>query len=396
MTCPAPIGTVPKEDCGAIATDFGSLTVQGALPLAGAGKDAEQRLEAIRAVSTLAQSIKDQRVKLCERYVRCKVPLAERDTQDQVLTGAMHALIDQWNRRRFSSVGDVARFREAVRAIDARVNGGAEVGPPAPLPPHAFKAAEALARIEDPGVAFRAEGGAVIVTSGAEGKRDALLSKPEVLSFSAGHRYRVEVSGSYQPAAPPLVAARRRAPGAARVPGRGRRQHVQVALRSLEDAEATETTESFRVAAGETGLREVKLTADPQQTGFYAGVTVKGAPVELDELQLLLDGKVLVEGRPGEPGTRTDCTVGQKTGAGAKPLHCQPGEGDRVTLGQPEGYLIITLRDSSGQRASTRALSLEGGRSIDARVGDGAQLVFTLVGSGAATVERIEITDLGL
>src|SRR6185312_15090990 len=66
MACPAPIGTIPREDCAAIAADFGQLDVQGAIPLASAGKHGEPRVEAIRAVGVLAQSIKDQRVKLCE------------------------------------------------------------------------------------------------------------------------------------------------------------------------------------------------------------------------------------------------------------------------------------------------------------------------------------------
>ena len=48
MACPLPIGTVPKEDCAAIAADFGAMTVQGALPLAAAGQHAEPKLEAIR------------------------------------------------------------------------------------------------------------------------------------------------------------------------------------------------------------------------------------------------------------------------------------------------------------------------------------------------------------
>jgi len=87
MTCPAPIGTVPKEDCADIADDFGSFTVQGALSLATAGKESQPRLEAIRATAALAQSIKEQRVKLCEAYVRCKVPVADRDAQDQLLAG---------------------------------------------------------------------------------------------------------------------------------------------------------------------------------------------------------------------------------------------------------------------------------------------------------------------
>ena len=189
---------------------------------------------------------------------------------------------------------------------------------------------------------------------------------------------------------------------------------VQVALRSLEDPDANDASESWPVAAGEKGAREVKLTADPQQTGFYLGVAVKGAPVELDAIELLRGGKVLVEARAGEPATKTECAPGTVAGSTmhppalrpAKPgsapspeptrsLRCLPGEGDRVTVGQPEGYLVLGLRDAAGPRASTRSISLEGGRSVDARVGERAELVITLVGPGTATIEHVEITDLG-
>ncbi len=397
MSCPAPIGAVPREDCADIADDFGALTVQGALPLAGAGRFAEQRQEAIRAVAALAQSIKEQRVRLCEAYVHCKVPVAERDAQDQVLAGAMRSLIDLWNKRRLASLDEVTRFREAVRVLDQRVGGagGGEAGPQAPGPPRTLRAEEALGRVEDPGVGFRAEAGAVTVTATAAGKHDALLSKADGLSLPAGHRYRLEVSGVYRPAAPPLVQ-----PGdelLARVAYRAEgAATLQLALRSLEDPEAAETTDSFSAAGGAKGSHESSLAAQPLQTGFYLGVTVKGAPVELSGIELLRGGKVIATGRAGEPGTWTDCAPVKAAGHDARALRCPPGEGDRVTLGQPESYLVLGLRDAAGLRASTRTLSLEGGRSVDALVGEGAQLVVTLVGPGSATVDRIQVTDLGL
>lgn len=281
ITCPAPIGTIPKEDCADIADDFGALTVQGALPLAGAGQHAEQRLEAVRAVGALAQSIKEQRVKLCEAYVRCGVPVAEHDAQDAILAGGMRSLIDLWNKRRLSSLEEVTRFREAVRAVSVRVNGGAG-GPEAPArlaPPRTFKAEEALVRVEDPAVAFRAAAGSVTVSAVADGKHDVALGNREAVPLTSGHRYRIEVAGAYRPAAPPLVqpgdelVARLayRAVGAAT---------IQLALRLLEDPEAAESTETVTAAAGDAAKHEAKLTADPQQTGFYLGVTVKGAPVD--------------------------------------------------------------------------------------------------------------------
>ncbi len=85
MTCPAPIGPVPKEDCGEIADDFGALQVDGALQVAGDGRDAAPKLEAIRAVSALAASIKDQRVTLCEAYVTCTVPATAHATRNPIL-----------------------------------------------------------------------------------------------------------------------------------------------------------------------------------------------------------------------------------------------------------------------------------------------------------------------
>jgi hypothetical protein len=396
MACPLPIGTVPKEDCAAIAADFGAMTVQGALPLAAAGQHAEPKVEAIRAVAALAQSIKDRRVKLCERYAKCTVPLSEHDAEDQALTASMHALIDLWNKRRFSSLGDVARFRAAVLALDVRVNGAADGARPPPPPPRTLKAEEVLTRVEDPGVAFRAEAGAVTVTSSTDGKRDALIAKADALGLSEGHRYHVTLAGAYRPASPPLIAPGDELVARLKYKAEGEAS-LALSLRSLDDPEGAESTETWRAASGDKAVREVKLTADPQQNGFYLGFTVKGSPVAVDALELLRGGNVIVAAKAGEPTTRTDCTAGKAvTGGSAHPLHCVPGEGDRVTLAQPQGYLIVTVRDASGPRASLKALSLEGGRSLDATVGADAQIVFTLVGAGAATVERLEIADLGI
>jgi hypothetical protein len=398
MSCPPPIGTVPKEDCTEIADDFGALTVDGALKVAGGGKEAELKLEAIRAVATLAQSIKEQRVKLCEAYVKCKVPLAERDAQDQKLASGMRALIDAWNKRRFSGLDEVMRFREQVRVIERRVNGG-DAAPPPPKPPRTLKAEEALVRIEDAGVAFRVDGSSLAVSATAEGKRDALKSKAEALGLASGHRYRIKVSGAYKPASPALITPgdelvarlKYRAAGAA---------DLVLALRSLEDPDASEASDAFKAAPNEKGAHEAKLVADPLQTGFYLGVTVKGAPVDLDDIELSRGGKVIAAARAeegSEPFVKSECALEKaKPIAGKQSLRCQPGDGDRVTIGKPDGFLVITLKDASGARASLRTLSLDGGRSVDASVSDDAELVFTLVGAGSATIEKLEITDLGI
>ena len=400
MSCPAPIGAVPREDCGEIADDFGALTVSGSLRIAGQGKDAGPRLDAIKSVSALVESIKDQRVKLCEAYVKCKVPATEHDAQDQLLAGSLRALIDLWNKRRFSGMDEVIRFREAVRAIDRRVNGGAEGGGAAPpKPPRSFKAEEALVRIEDPGVAFRVATGAVSITATTDGKRDALRSNGDVISLLGGHRYRLKIVGRYAPATAPLIQ-----PGdelVARLKYRaGQAADLQIALRSLEDPEASEASDGWHVAAGDKGARESKLVADAQQSGFYLGVTVRGAPVELDDLELLRGGKLLTAARAeggDEPGVKTDCAVeSRKPIAGTKSLSCKAGDGDRITLGKPDGYLMIGLRDAGGERASVRTLSLQGGRSVDAALKeDGGAVVITLVGAGSATIEQLEVTDLG-
>src|SRR5262249_50873878 len=43
LECPAPIGNIPREDCTEVADDFGALTFNDALKLAGSGHDAEAR-----------------------------------------------------------------------------------------------------------------------------------------------------------------------------------------------------------------------------------------------------------------------------------------------------------------------------------------------------------------
>jgi hypothetical protein len=402
QTCPPPIGVVPLESCADIADDFGALDVSGALALAGQRKEAAPRIEAIKAVQTLAASIKEQRVKLCEQYTKCKVPLAEHDQQDQLLAGAMRSLIDAWNKRRFSGTDEVLRFRETVRAIDRRVNGNAAEGGGAVAqakPPRTFKADEALARVEDPGVAFRVAGSALSISATAAGQRDALRSKGDVVSLVGGHHYRIKVAGQYTPPAPALIQ-----PGdelVAKLKYRAAQEaQLTVALRSLEDPEGSEGAEAIHAAAGAGGAKEIKLTADPQQTGFFLGVAVKGGTVDLDDVELLRGGKAIAAARgegAEDPGVKTDCAASKdKPLAGKGSLRCPPGNGDRVTLGKPEGYLAITLRDSAGERATLRTLSLAGGRSVDATLReDGGEIVITLVGAGSATIEQIEVTDLG-
>jgi hypothetical protein len=393
LSCPAPIGVVPKEDCAAIAADFGAFSVQGALPLAGTGKDADAKLQAIRAAADLAQSIKDRRVKLCERYVKCQVPLPERDAQDQALTAAMASLADLWNKRRFSRRDEIVRFLDAVRAVDHRVNGG-QAAPLPPHPPHAFKAEDTLTRVENPDIAFRASSGAVTVSRSTNPvEADALLSKPNALPLAAGHRYRIKVSGSYTPAAPALISPGDDITTRLKYHAEGGAT-IATALRSLEDPDA-EAADSFRAAAGDKATHDVKLSADPAQTGFSVDVAVADAPVEFESIELLRAGKVILAARAGDPTVRTGCaTKPAKAHGDAPSLACKPGQ--RIRVGEPAAYLVLGVRDAGGKRASTATLSLDGGRSVDAVVGEDARFWVALVGFGSATLEQVEVTDLGM
>ncbi|HMY20934.1 MAG TPA: hypothetical protein PKA58_31640, partial [Polyangium sp.] len=58
-------------------------------------------------------------------------------------------------------------------------------------------------------------------------------------------------------------------------------------------------------------------------------------------------------------------------------------------------HLFITVRSASGEeRALLRTMSLEGGRSIDAKIGDDSTFVIGLVGPGSATIQAVEVKKL--
>jgi hypothetical protein len=395
LECPAPIGSVPREDCSAVADDFGALSVAESLKLAGSGRDADARIEAIRAAAALANVLKEQRVSLCELYDKCKVTTADHAARDQVLSGSMRALIDLWNKRRFSGADAVVRFRESVRALDQKVNGGAAT---APGPAKSLAAAQAFAQVEGAGLSFKIDGSAIVVTALGAGSRVALRTRPEALPLASGHHYRLEVTGAYAPAAPAIIA-----PGdelTVRLKFRADKEgDLYAALRSLEDPDAGESTTTWHVNAGEKGAREATLTADPASSGFYLGVGMKGAGgVDLDDVELLRGGKTIAAGRAEidvEPGVKSDCLViGAGAIGGQKSWRCKAGAGDRVLIGQPESHLFLTLRGPLGDRAVLRTLSLDGGRSVDATVSEDAELVVGLVGPGSATIRAIETTEL--
>jgi hypothetical protein len=378
-----------------VADDFGALSVAESLKLAGSGRDADARIEAIRAAAALANVLKEQRVSLCELYDKCKLTTAEHAAKDQVLTGSMRALIDLWNKRRFSGADAVVRFREGVRALDQKVNGDA-VAPPGP--PKSLAAAQALAQVEGAGLSFRTDGGAIVVTAQGAGDRVALRTRPEALPLASGHHYRLKVSGAYAPAAAALIA-----PGdelTVRLKFRADQAgDLYAALRSLEDPDASESTTTWHVNAGEKGTREAALTADPTSSGFYVGVGLTGAGgVDLDDVEILRGGKPIAAARAesdAEPGVKSDCLViGVGALGGQKSWRCKAGAGDRVVVGRPESHLFLTLRGPLGDRAVLRTLSLDGGRSVDATVSEDAELVIGLVGPGTATIRTVETTEL--
>ena len=393
LACPPPIGAAPREDCAEVAEEFGALTLQGAQKLAGSGRDADARRLAIKEASALAAGLKEQRVALCEAYDKCKVFPAEHHATASRLGSGMGSLIDLWNKRNFARMDAILRFREGVRAIDARVNcSAAKAGPPRTL-----TAEDALAVVEGPGLAVKRDGSALTVTAKGAGEHLVMQSRKEAMPFLGGRHYRVKITGRYVPTEAPLIA-----PGdevTAKLKYRAAQAgELLVALRSLEDPEASETTTTLPLKAGDTGARDLNFTASPRESGFYLGVAVRGGAVDLDDIELLRGGKPVVVARaeaPGEPAVKTDCAPSpDKALAGATSWRCASGEGDRVTLGMPASFFTIALRGPSGDRGALRALSLEGGRSVDATMKDDGELSLSLTGPGTLTVQSVEVSDL--
>lgn len=396
IECGPPVGTIPKEDCAEIGEDFSALSLSDSLRLVGTSREAEPKIEAIRAASALATALKDQRVALCESYNKCKVRAADHAARDQVLAGGMRSLIDLWNKRNFSRLDQVIRFRDGVKAIEARVGGGAVDS--APSKPKSLSGAEALATVEAGGVSFKHEGGTVSASASGPGNRVVLRSKADALPMVGGRHYRFKVSGSFTAASPALIA-----PGeeiTVKIKYRATQAgELFVALRSLEDPESSESTTTWKVAAGEQGAKEAKLSADAGSSGFYVGAGLNGSGnVDLDDLELLRGGKVVAAARAesdGEAGVKQDCMViGEKPLGGSKSFRCKAGGGDLLSLGLPASYMFLSLRGPLGDKAGLKTSSLEGGRSVDATVGDDTELVVGLVGSGSVSIRTIEVTEL--
>ncbi|MDC0745122.1 hypothetical protein [Polyangium mundeleinium] len=403
VECPDPIGTIPRESCAEIADDFGSFDVSSSLKLAGASRGAEVRIEAIRAAADLAAKLKERRVALCESYNTCKTKPAEHAAEDQRLAGLMKELIDTWDARKFLNADDVVRFRAGVTKIAGKLDGttavpSAEGGAPVVVKP-AKKTVrgEALARIEGAGLKFTTSDGNVTITSTAAGAHDALRAAAEELRGGGG-RMRVRIFGSYTPSTAPLIAAgdeltirfKYRATQAG---------ELHVALRSLEDPDAVESTIVFRVAAG-TGTESTTLTATPGSSGFYVGISARGAGnVEFDDVELVRQNAVIAAARAesaSEPHLVSSCSTNKKKAlAGKASFLCESGDGDKLVLGQPKGHLYLALKTPAGERARIRTLSLEGGRSLDLNGKEDTELVIGLDGPGSSTIQSIELLPVG-
>lgn len=396
IECPAPIGTIPREDCAALAQEFDALSVTGALQRTGKDQNTTLRSDAIRAAAALANQLKERRVSLCETYNACKMPVAEHAAKDKQLTDLMNALLVLWDARRFSAPDEVDRFFGGVRDLATKLAGKGDAEPAkaaAQKPASPGLPGDQLQQVAAEGIAFSTSGGAVTVQAQAGASRLVLRSGPS-LPLRGGRRYLVRVNGSYTPAAPGLVNP------ADEVLGRVRYRAAQagelyVALRSLEDPEASESLQAFQVTAGEKGAKELKFTADPASSGFYLAVGSRGAgAVHFDDVELVRGGNALAAARAeeaNEPLVKTSCAPdAAQPLAGKRSLRCE-GQGDLVTLGMPATYLEIVIRGASGDRALLRTQSLEGGRSLDATLKEDAELLITIAGAGTATVRAVEV-----
>jgi len=120
ISCPSPIGTIPRENCADIAEDFGALSVDGAMKIATTSKGSEERIEAIRAAGDLAKRLKERRVELCGQYNACKMTLADHNKEDERLAGLMSSLIKLWDERKFLDSDGVGKLHLQVKALAAQ------------------------------------------------------------------------------------------------------------------------------------------------------------------------------------------------------------------------------------------------------------------------------------
>jgi len=396
ITCPEPIGTIPRENCTEIADDFGALDVSSALKIAGSSRGSELRIQAIREVADLATVIKDRRVTLCESYNACKVPSADHAAEDQRLATLMKSLIERWDARNFLAKEGVESFRSEVQKIAKQVDANtSDTNPNAPQSPAQKRIrGEDLQKIEGPGLSFSPASGSITITSTTPGPHDALRT-PLTAPLGSTSKLRIRISGSFTPKTPALIT-----PGdelTVRFKYRTTRAgNLIVALRSLEDPDALDTTSTLNVAAGK-GSREASFTALPGASGFYLALGAQDVgPFDLDDIELLRANAPIATARAEsspEPHLTTRCTLSPTSPlAGKASFHCEASEGDALTLGSPKAHLYLALRSQNGERARLRTLSLEGGRSLHASTKEDAELIIGLEGEGRATIQSVELS----
>lgn len=400
ISCPAPIGTIPRENCADISEDFGALSVEGALKIATTSKGSEERVEAIHAAGDLAAKLKERRVELCGQYNACKMSLADHNKEDERLAELMGSLIKLWDERKFLDSDGVGKLHLQVKALAAKLDGqsvDAQGGVSEAAAPSARVPGDKLFQVTGAGVTFSPASGGVTISATTDGPRDVLRASAADLHASSGSRYLLHVTGSYSPATAPLIK-----PGddlTVRFKYRSAQAgDVYVALRSLEDPEASESTSTLAIKSG-AGDQQATLTATPASSGFYVALGSRNAAVEFDDVEVVRGGTVVMSAlaeAPKEANVETTCALGNTkpiTGKGS--FVCQSGTADAITIGRPKSHLFVAIRNGTGDDKSIlRMLSLDGGRSIDAKLGDDSSLVIGLVGPGTATIQAVEVKKL--
>lgn len=401
ISCPAPIGTIAREDCADVSADFGALNVEGALKTASSSKGADERIEAIHAAGDLATRLKERRVEVCTQYNACKMSLAEHNTEDERLAGLMSALIKVWDERKFNDSDGAARMHQQVKELATKFDGqsgdvGTSVSDSKPTTTRV--PGDKLSQVSGAGVSFAPAAGAITATATTEGSRDVLRAGISDLHASGGGRYVLRVIGNYAPAAAPLIKAGDdltvRFKYRAAQPG-----DVYVALRSLEDPEATEATSTLTIAKAGAGDQQATLTAAPGSSGFFVAIGSRNIAIDIDDVEVLRGGSVIASAlaeSAKEAQVETTCAVANtKAITGKGSFVCQSGTTDAIVIGRPRSHLFITVRNAGGEeRGLLRTMSLEGGRSIDAKISDGSTFVIGLVGPGSATIQAIEVKKL--
>jgi len=402
ISCAAPIGTIPRENCNDISADFGALSVDGALRIASSSKGSDERIEAIRAAGDLAKNLKDRRVDLCTQYNACKMTLAEHNAEDVRLAAVMASLIKLWDERKFLDGNGVNQLHAQVKTLAAQLEGktiDARGNVTASQPTTWKVPGDKLAKLEGSGLTFSPAAAGIAFSTTTDGTRDALRAGLAELHAKAGNRYQIDVTGSYTPAAPALIKSGDEL--TVRFKYRANQTgNIYVALRSLEDPDATESTSKLPVEKAAAGDHQATFTAVPGSSGFYVGIGMepRNAGFDFDDVEILRAGSVIASAlaeTPTEAHVETKCARSTtKPITGKASFACEAGTVDAVTIGRPRGHLFITVRDSTGDRTILRTLSLDGDRSIDAKFTDNASLVIGLLGPGSATIQAVEIKPL--